>query len=180
VEWRPKQIGGKLFDLSHIHPFKLEVTPKAQGAPTYALKVTFGFHCFTRSLEQHHSPDLHMRHGNERRCFCFERYGLSKELPAMIQYCAKGRAYFGDKSPNFLIVESLTRHNAPYVAFFNIERAQTLDGYDGAMFVTSAHLRPRLPDRLPAISFATLVDYKIQGKAIKRPEPRKIIVVKRE
>jgi hypothetical protein len=180
VEWRPKQIGGKLFDLSHIHPFKLEVSPKAQGAPTsYAVRVTFGFHCFTRDLRQDDSPDLRMRHEKEIRCFCFERYQLSKELVGMIQYAAKGKAYFGEKA-NFLIVESIGEHNAPYVAFFDVERAKKLDGYDAAMFVTSAHLRPRLPDRLPAISFATLVDYRIQGKAIKRPEPRKIIVIKIE
>jgi hypothetical protein len=180
VEWRPKQIAGKLYDLSHIHPFKLEVTPKAQGAPFYAVRVTFGFHCFTRGLEQDDPPDVRMRHNGELRCFCFERYGLSKELPGMIQYAAKGRAYFGEKYPNFLIVESMTQQNAPYVAFFNIERAQTLEGYDAAMFVTSAHLRPKLPDRLPAISFATLVDHRVQGKTIRRPEPRKIIVVKRK
>jgi hypothetical protein len=157
----------------------LEVTPKAQDASTFAIRVIFGFHCFTRSLKEDYPPDLHMRHGNELRCFCFERYGLSKELVGMIQYAANGRVYFGEKS-NFLIVESLTRHNAPYAAFFDIEPVKRSDGYDAAMFVTSAHLRPSLPDKLPAISFATLVDYRVRGKQIKRPPPRTIIVVKRK
>ena len=97
----------------------------------------------------------------------------------MIKYAVKGRAYFGEKS-NFLIVESLSQRNAPYVAFFDIEKATKLDGVDAVMFVTSAHLRPKLPDRLPSVSFATIVDCRIQGKTLKRPEPRRIIVQKRK
>src|SRR5262249_49761116 len=108
-----------------------------------------------------------------------ERYELSKELVDMIKYAANGRAYFGEKS-NFLIVESISGQNAPYVAFFDVERAKKSDGYNAAMFVTSAHLKPNLPDRLPAVSFATLVDYRVQGKSLKRPDPRKIIVIKRK
>jgi len=179
VEWRPKRVGGKIYGLDHLLPFKLEVTPKAPGASSYTVRVTFGFHCFTREIADDDAPDLHMRHGKEKRCFCFERYELSKELVEMIKYAANGRAYFGEKS-NFLVVESVGEHNAPYVAFFDVERAKRADGYDAAMFVTSAHLRPNLPDRLPAVSFVTLVDYKVQGKDLKRPEPRRIVVPKRK
>jgi hypothetical protein len=179
VEWPPKRIGGKIYDLSHLHPFRLEIKPKAEGARTYSVRVTFGFHCFTRGPIEGDTPDFHMRHGNELRCFCMERYGLSKELIDMIKYAANGRAYFGEKS-NFLIVESAAQQNAPYVAFFDVERAKKSDGYDAVMFVTSAHLKPNLPDRLPAVSFATLVDYRVQGKDLKRPEPRRIIVPKRK
>jgi hypothetical protein len=125
------------------------------------------------------SPGLYMTQGSERRCFCFDHYELSKELVGMIRYAANGRAYFGEKS-NFLIVESLSRQNAPYVAFFDIEKAKKSGGVDAVMFVTSAHLRPNLPDRLPAVSFATLVDYRIQGKILKRLQPRRIIVQKRK
>jgi hypothetical protein len=88
-------------------PLRFEVQPKAEAAPTYALRVTFGFHCFTRKREASDTPDLHMRHKGESRSFCLERYALSKELIGMIKYAANGRAYFGEKS-NFLIVESLT------------------------------------------------------------------------
>jgi len=179
VEWRPKRIAGRMYDLNHLHPFHLEVKPKANGAPTYAVRVSFGFHCFTRDLTGNDKPDLHVRHENELRCFCFDRYELSKELAGMIRYAANGRAYFGEKS-NFLIVESLSQANAPYVAFFDVEKAKKSDSYDAAMFVTSAHLRPALPDRLPAVSFATVVDYRIQGKPLRRPEPRKIIIPKRK
>ncbi|HEV7600187.1 MAG TPA: hypothetical protein VGO49_07995 [Bradyrhizobium sp.] len=174
-----KRIGGVDYDLEHLDSFKLEVKPKAEEAPTYMVRVTFGFHCFTRKITAGDSPGLYMTHDKEWRCFCFDRYELSKELVGMIKYAANGRAYFGEKS-NFLIVESLSQQNAPYVAFFDIEKAKKSDGVDAVMFVTSAHLRPKLPDRLPAISFATIVDYRIQEKTLKRPEPRRIIVQKRK
>jgi hypothetical protein len=179
VEWKPKKIAGQIYDLSHLHPFKFEVKPKAEDAPTYVVRVTFGFHCFTRDLKDEDTPDLHTIHDGEKRCFCFDRYELSRELVDMIQYAAKGRVYFSERS-NFLIVESLSQQNAPYVAFFNIERAKKSDSYDAAMFITSAHLRPDLPDRMSAVSFATLVDYRIQGKGLKRPDPRRVIVQKRK
>lgn len=179
MEWKPKKIDGKVYDLRHLHDFRLEVKPKFEDAPVYKVRVSFGFHCFTRELRDEDAPDLHLTHGGEKRCFCADRYSLSKELAEMIRFAANGRVYFTDRA-NFLVVESLPQQNAPYVAFFNFEKAKKVDGYDAAMFVTSAHLRPNLPDRLPAVSFATLVDYRIQGKQLKRPEPRRVIVQKRK
>lgn len=179
MEWRPKRIAGRVYDLNHLHPFLLEVKPKAENAPTYVVRVSFGLHCFTRGLMADDGLDLYVRHDRELRCFCFERYELSKELADMIRYAAGGRAYFGEKA-NFLIVESVSKANAPYVAFFGIEKAKKKDSYDAAMFVTSAHLRPALPDRLPAVSFATVVDYSVRGQPLRRPEPRKIIIPKRK
>lgn len=167
-----KRIAGVVYDLGHLDPFTIEVKPKGEDAPTYIVRVSFGFHCFTREITSEDSADLHMTHGKELRCFCHEQFELSKELVDMIKYAANGRAYFGEKA-NFLIVESLSQQNAPYVAFFDVEKAKKSDGVDAIMFVTSAHLRPKLADRLPAVSFVTVVDYRVQGKALKRPEPRK-------
>jgi len=179
VEWKPKKIAGTLYDLGHLHPFKMEVSPKGEGAQTYIVRVTFGLHCFTRDIKDEDAPDLHVTHDGERRCFCFDRYELSKELVEAIKYAAKGRAYFTERT-NFLILESLTQHNAPYAIFFDVDKAKKVDGYDAAMFVTSAHLRPNLPEKLPPITFATIVGYKVQGKQLKRSEPRRVAVQKRK
>lgn len=157
----------------------MEVKAKDEKAPPYTVRVSFGFHCFTREITATDSPDHHMLHGKEKRCFCHDRYKLSKELADMIRYAAAGRAYFGDKG-NFLIVEMPDRGNAPYVLFFDIEKAKKSDGFDGVMFVTSAHLRPNLPDKLPAVTFVTVVDYRINGKELKRPPPRNVIAQKRK
>jgi hypothetical protein len=174
-----KRIAGVDYDLGHLDPFTIEVKPKGEDVPIYVVRVTFGFHCFTREIGPEDFADLHMTHGKERRCFCQERYELSKELVDVIKYAANGRVYFGEKS-NFLIVESLSQHNAPYVAFFDVEKAKKSDGVDAVMFVTSAHLRPKLPDRLPAVSFVTVIDYRMRKKALKRPEPRRVIAQKRK
>lgn len=179
MEWKPKKISGQIYDLNHLHDFKLEVKSKAEDATTYNVRVSFGFHCFTRDLVDTDAPDLHMVHDGEKRSFCFDRYELSKELVDAVKYAANGRAYFTQRA-NFIIVESLSQQNAPYVIFFDIEKAKKADGYDAAMFVTSAHLRPDLPDKLPPITFATIVDYRIQGKQLKRPEPRRVIMQKRK
>jgi hypothetical protein len=146
VFWGKKRIAGKEYDLSHLDPFLLPVTPKAAGARTYTVRVSFGCHTFTRDLTSDDKPDLHFRNGREVRCFCFDRHRLSLELPEMIRYAAQGRVYFSAQA-NFLVVESLSEENAPYVAFFSVERAKG-DGYDAAMFVTTAHLKPALPDKL--------------------------------
>lgn len=179
MRWGKKRIAGKDYDLGHLDPFTLKVTPKVEGADTYVVRTTFGFHTFTRDLTEEDKPDLHITHQGEKRCFCTDRYDLSRELPDLIRYASGGRVYFSQRA-NFLIVESLADKNAPYVAFFRIEKAKKADGYDVAMFVTSAHLRPALPDRLPAITFATLVDYTYQQKALTRPVARIIIPVKRK
>jgi hypothetical protein len=179
VEWKPKKISGQIYDLSHLHDFKLEVKPKAEDAPTYNVRVSFGFHCFTRDITEGDAPDLHMMHEGEKRCFCFDRYELSKELVEAIKYAANGRAYFNQRA-NFLIVESPSQQNAPYAIFFDVEKAKKADGYDAAMFVTSAHLKPNLPDKLPPVTFATIVDYRIHGKLLKRSEPRKVMPQKRK
>ena len=179
MEWKPKKIAGKVYDLSHVHDFRLEVKPKAEAAPTYNVRVSFGFHCFTRDPVDEDTPDLHMLYDGEKRSFCFDRYELSKELAEAIKYAASGRAYFTQRA-NFLIVESLSQQNAPYAIFFDIEKAKKADGYDAAMFVTSAHLRPDLPDKLPPVTFATIVAYRIQGKQLKRPESRKVMPQKRK
>lgn len=179
MTWGKKQIAGVVFNLGHLDPIIINVTPKANDASTYKVRVTFGFHTFTRDLEDEDSLDLHMRHGNETRCFCHERYRLSFELKDMICYAAKGRVYFSRRS-NFLIVENVLGENAPFIAVFNVEKAKKEDGHDVAMFVTSAHLRPALPDRLPAVTFATLIDHTVRGRPLVPPAPRRVIVVKRK
>jgi hypothetical protein len=179
MSWGKKQIEGVIYDLGHLDPFMMEVKAKAENACTYKVRVSFGLHTFTRELTHQDKPDLWIRANNECRCFCVDRHRLSLELPDMIRYAGKGRVYFSERS-NFLVVESLLYANAPYVAFFNVEKAKKQDGHDVAMFVTSAYLKPELPDRLPAVSFATLIDYRYRGKPLKRPEPQKIVMIKRK
>jgi hypothetical protein len=180
MSWGKKQIDGVIYDLTHLDPFLMPVTPKTDNAPTYKVRVSFGCHPFTRELTPGDKPDLRFRAGNELRCFCTERYELSLELPDMIRYAANGgRVYFSERE-TFLVIENTPRANAPYVAFFNAEKATRCDGYDVAMFVTSAYVKPNLPSRLPAVTLATLIDYRFKRRALKRPEPRRIVPITRK
>ena len=179
MSWGNKQIAGVVYDLTHLDGFVMGVTPTPDGAKTYRVRVTFGCHTFTRKRKDEDTPDLHFDHEDEQRSFCTERYQHSLGLPDMILYAANGRAYFSERE-EFLVVAGLPGTNAPYVAFFKIERAKKHDGYDAAMFVTSAHPKPNLPERLPAVTFRTLVDYRVQGKKLSRPAPRRVMIVKRK
>lgn len=178
MSWGKRRIAGQEYDLGHLDPFTFEVTPKGDGAPTYTVRVSFGHHTFTRALTPNDKPDLHFKCGGEMRCFCTERYELSEGLPDLIRYAANGRVYFSER-PDFMAIESLSEQNAPYVAFFKIEKAKKGEGSGLLMFVTSAHLRPALPDKLPAVTFVTLASHTFSGAKLKRPEPRKIVPIKR-
>ena len=179
MTWGSKRIEGVDYDLTHLDGLALTVTPASEGAPTYTVRVTFGFHTFTRKRLAADTPDLHLKHNDEERSFCTERYQCSLGLPDMIEYAAQGRAYFSERA-EFLVVDGLPGMNAPYVAFFNIEKAKKRDGYDAAMFVTSAHPKPNLPDKLSAVTFRTLVAYRVQGKKLTRPPPRTVVIPKRK
>ena len=179
MSWGSKRIAGVVYDLSHLDAFVMDVTPAVAGAATYKVRVTFGCHTFTRKRLEADTPDLHFDHEGEKRSFCTERHKHSLDLPDLILYAAKGRVYFSEKA-DFLIVESRPGTNAPYVVFFNVEKAKKLDGYDAAMFVTSAHPKPNLPTKLPAVTFRTLIDYRVQGKKLKRPPPRMVVMIKRK
>lgn len=165
--WGSKVIAGVVYDLSHLDPFDMKVTPKAEGSPTFSVRVSFGCHTFTRDLLPTDKPDLFFRDGTEKRAFCTIRHGLSAGLPAMIQNAAGGRAFFSERR-EFLVLDAEAQ-GGPYVAFFNMERARN-KSHDAAMFVTSAHCRPGLPKRLPAVTFATLVAAAAVGRKIRRPD----------
>jgi hypothetical protein len=179
MSWGTKRIAGIDYDLRHLDPFIMQVMAKGENPPVYDVRVSFGCHTFTREVHENDTPDLHFRSGRELRCFCTDRHRYSLELPDMIRYAANGRAYFSERA-NFLVVEIASGTNVPYVAFFYLEKAKRPDRHDVSMFVTSAHLKPGLPEKLPAVTFPTLIDYHYRGAALRRPEPRKILLIKRK
>lgn len=164
-------IGEVEYDLSHLGHFTLSVTPRAEGAPTYKVLVSFGCHTFTRTFEDGlDNPDHLYEEDGELRCFCHDRYLASKGLPTLIRQGAVGRAYFS-QGRNYMLIDQPLGGD-PYAVFFNIERAKALKGIQVTMFVVSAYLKPGLParSRLPAISFPTLVSKTVRGERITRPK----------
>lgn len=164
-------------DLTHLDPFVLSVTPKALGAKSLKVLVSFSHHAFTREFGA--GDQEHEKFGppNDVRCFCLTRLVLSHSLPQLIRNASTGKAYFPSrghaKQRNFLLVE-LSKYDPPYLVVFNLERAKAAN-IDVAMFVVSAHPRPGLPSksRMDSISFATLVSKVASGERIVRPPKRK-------
>jgi hypothetical protein len=169
--WGKKQIAGVVYDLTHLDPFDVEVNPGHAGAQTYKVRVDFGAHTFTRNLLDTDTPDFHIQDGGQVRCFCPQRHAMSIFLPDIIRASFVGKAYFGNRHENFLLIEKLDGLNAPYVVAFKLTKAKAASA-DAIMFVVSAHDRPALSTNLPVIRMGTLVSLTVQGKPIIRP-PKK-------
>lgn len=159
MSWGSFEYDGQVCDLTHLDPFHITVTPKAVGAPSWTVRVSFSHHTFTREVRDGDNPEHEFAVGTDVRCFCNERFPLSQSLPGVISANANGRAYFAQKR-NFMFVENLPGLTAgPYAIFFNVERAKKLAGVDATMFVVSAYEKPGLPPirSLQAITMPTLI-----------------------
>ena len=170
MAWGSKRIAGVTYDLKHLDPYVINVTPTVAEAPTYRVGVMFGCHTFTRDLTAADKPDLHFKNGGETRCFCVDRHALSLGLPTLVSGAAVAgqRAFFTELRHNFLLLDGSYGAAGPYVVIFKLERARK-PHLDVAMFVVSAYLKPNLPPKLPATTFATLIATVAAGKTIQVP-----------
>jgi hypothetical protein len=53
MKWRAARIGGRVYDLSHLHPFSFDFVVVAKdGKPEqrYGIDVIFSLHCFSRGI----------------------------------------------------------------------------------------------------------------------------------
>lgn len=166
-------LGDNAYDLSHLEPFVVEVSPKHEGAPKFNVLVTFGCHTFTRDITETDPHELRYVEGTETRCFCHVRHGHSTHLPAIVKKHVGGRVFFSE-GRNLLCVEWLDGLEAPYAVFFNLVRWRE-KGLHAAMNVVSAYGKANLPDRLPCVTFATLVSSVVNGQSVKVPTDRRSI-----
>ncbi len=163
-----KRIAGVTYDLRHLNPFMISVTP-AEGSLTYLVAVRFGCHAFTREWKGDETPDFRFNNGSEVRCFCPVRHQLSRHLPDIVRRTAStgGRAYF-DAKHNYLLIDRLPELEGPYAVFFTMERSKHPMA-DVAMFVISAYEKKRLPRNIPKITFTTLVAKHARGERVRKP-----------
>src|SRR5690554_3275307 len=89
VQWRPHEMAGEVFDLSHLHPYETEyVVPPKGGNPErcFRVQVSFGLHCFTKTPDDAAAvpEDGWYEDNRERRAFCRERWKLSQRLPEIV------------------------------------------------------------------------------------------------
>ena len=171
--WGEFVIGDVAHDLSHLDPFVMTVAPKAQGAPVYNVLVSFGSHTFTREVSPSDPVAERFVDGSDVRCFCPIRHAHSLNLPRIVRRASVGRAYFS-QGRNLLCVDWLPGLEAPYAVFFNLVKSRD-HRLDAAMFVVSAYAKPELPDRLPSVTFATLVSHVVAGHALVPPRDARSI-----
>lgn len=165
--------GLETYTLGHLESFTLLVTPRAEGAPTYNVLVTFGCHVFTRKRLGDDAPESLYEENGEQRSFCADRHRYSTNLPSIVHAAANGRAYFSQKQ-NLLLVDRIDGISEPYAVFFNMEKGKA-KGIDATMFVVSAYPKERLPDELATITFPTLVGKVSRGEPVRRPKERRRI-----
>jgi hypothetical protein len=65
--------------LTLIQPAKGDVEEKQ-----HQFDIVFSHHCFSKEIKPNHNPLLRYGDNRELRTFCFDRYRLSLQLPAVI------------------------------------------------------------------------------------------------
>ncbi|WP_369062325.1 hypothetical protein ABOZ73_08565 [Caulobacter sp. 73W] len=168
VSWGKRTFGGVEYDLCHLDPFTMQVTPKAPGSPTYNVRVTFTCHTFTREWCDTDAPDHKHQEGSEARAFCPIRYGHSQHLEQLIRNASVGKVRFNNQTP-WVIPATIPGLDGPYAIYFNAIKART-PGLHVIVDVRSAHHKPTLNMRLPQVTFATVIGNTAAGKPIKRPK----------
>lgn len=165
IYWGVEKFGDEGYDLTHLRPFRFDVSPANDPERSIMVIASFGFHVFTRQ-RQAGDPGRYFRGtANDPRTFCHHRYECSKALPDLIRNTANRRVKQSDG--NYLITECMDGVEGVYTIAFKLERAKT--GNDCArMFVVSAHSRKPEPlAHLKEINFVKLVRCVVDGLPIR-------------
>ena len=166
IYWGVQRFGEETFDLSHLRPFMVTVTPAKQPDRTINVVVSFGFHVFTRKRAAGDSGKYFMGTANDPRTFSPERLECSRQLPLIIREACSGRVQFSH-SESFRIPRQLPKTEGEYATIFRLEKSDAGESCV-RMFVISAHLREPLVNPRE-INFAKLVTCVADGL----PFPRK-------
>jgi hypothetical protein len=131
-----------------LHPKTVVYQQAAKGekaAQSYTVNIMFGLHCFTRGPRagaQQVDPILLYADSREKREFDFQRYELSKRLPAIVESLPRRKCFHTGKGNFFSIdiIDDQGRH-FEYDVFFAVSRSSR-GGLN--LFVQSAYVRDDL------------------------------------
>jgi len=177
IVWRPFAYDGVVYDLSHLHPRRIEFVLSAKGdlpERRYRVQLIFGLHCFTRSSEPSEAvdPSLFYSDARETRVFCSHRYWLSKLLPAIVDNLPARPCYHTERG-NFFVVEAVDEQGVTqkYEVYFTTSRS-TQRGILN-LYVQSAYVRDRAhknnQPRKKAIRLHAILHNTLTNKPIKAP-----------
>jgi hypothetical protein len=96
-------------------------------AETYTVDVKFSSHCFTRAPKDGEVYDYALVYPHddyERRLFDFQRYELSKRLPAVILGLPARKPYHNKNRRNYFSIEIVTENGVrlDYEIFFKVRK----------------------------------------------------------
>lgn len=174
MKWQPFHHSGVTYDLSHLHPFDLEVVQPASGADperTYSLFVRFSLHCFSQASKPGDDLSLAYSDNRETRTFCHIRYQLSHALPEIVRSIHTKRCNHTGQG-NFFLIEVLTDtgQQVEYEIYFDVNK---LKAGKLEIFIQSAYVREQnsvaYRPRSKKISFFVILYNRLHGKPIKTP-----------
>lgn len=157
--FKNKTIGGQLYELSHLNPFRMTVT---HGAAEYAVRVTFEDHVFTEAHDpERHTPDLvYSRRAGDWRAFEVDRWQSSKQLPDLFRTLG-GHSVYQSKGRNFFFLQG-PAGAAPYAVFFEALKSNRIDA-DVAVIVRSAYEKSSMTRTAAPVKFPRLIDATARG-----------------
>lgn len=177
IHWKAFEFDGVIYDLTHLHPKRLTYSQPAKGDKPellYEVDVIFSMHCFTRGIKQGESPDKNLLYvdSRESRVFDFRRYGLSKELPAIVEELHRRKCHHSGKG-NFFVVEVITQkgERLDYEIYFEASRGTNrgvINLYVQSAYVRDAAHRSNTPKKKP-IGFTIILFNILNNKPIKIP-----------
>ncbi len=176
IAWHPFRLGEAIYDLSHLHPRRIEFVQPAKGdlpERRYQVQLIYGLHCFTRSPAQDEAVDPAWHYGDSRetRIFCPRRYALSRLLPGIVEGLVARPCYHTERG-NFFVIELVDEAGVAqqYEVYFTASRATERGVLN--LYVQSAYVRDRLHQNRPkkkSIRLQVILYNTLHNKPIKAP-----------
>ncbi len=176
MKWFPFEYNNETYDLSHLHPFTLEIINDAKDGKDeqkYIFDVRFSLHCFTNACKESDDKKLQYSDNRETRSFCFTRYQLSLKLPEIVKVIHTKRCNHTGKG-NFFIIESITEDGdlIEYEVYFDIKKSPR-NNDPMKLFIQSAYVRTeeskKYRHQAKKINFFVIAHNKKHGKPIRVP-----------
>ncbi len=172
--WQPFTYDGKAHSLDHLHPHTVTFTLKPSiafpNAATYAVRVTYGLHCFTVDAEARQEPGASAVYcGNpEGRLFSPTRWEHSKLLPNIIAMLGDRNCYPTERE-NYLTLAVVTPDGPrEYAIFFRVSAASEGSNVDANLLVQSAHFRAGYRAKVAPKRFTVILGETIRKARVRR------------
>lgn len=145
-------------------------------AVTVTVQVGFAMHCFTRGIQAGDQSWEHYTDDRETRTFCHQRYGLSRQLPAIARTLATRSCFFA-RDDNFVTIDLPTNAgNGPpvqYAVFFNVKLMKEEPNTVMLVIQSAYQLSPGKSSlSTEKIRFKVLLGHALRGSKPQKPRRR--------